>query len=37
MTAALHEIKKSSYGQSGVSCGSYRSDYGSGRIGVTIL
>lgn len=29
-------MRKSSYGQSGVSHGSYRSDFGSGRIGVTV-
>lgn len=29
-------MRKSSYGQSGVSRGSYRSYYGSGRIGVTV-
>ena len=28
--------EKSSYGQSGASHRSYRSDYGSGRIGVTV-
>ena len=29
-------MRKSSYGQSGVSCESYRSQAGSGRIGVTV-
>lgn len=36
MIIILQTVRKSSYGQSGVSCDSYQSHIGSGRIGVTV-